>query len=246
MDAIILAVASDEGRRTFGYNKALICLSGKSILENVVDAARASGCIARIFVVGEEDELAAIADKVDGTVAPAGNPLENVLACVAKKQLKNELLILASDIPYLTAGAIQEFVDQSRNEAAEFYYPGMAKKTFQQLFPKYPKTFIKLRDGKFTSGSGFITSVSTVLRTRPFSESVLRNRKSPLKMATMMGWGNVILFALGMMSRKRIEKIIREKTGCSFKLVELSDAGLIFDIDRKEQLDELMAIRSGF
>ena len=238
MDAVILAAASLKSRQLFGGNKALSKYGDVSLVQRAVAAARAARFVGKVYLVGDAAELAGQAGGVDGLVPPVGGPLANLHTCIEQFGLTGELLVLSSDLPLLTASALEEFAQicAARGQNCQMYYPIMTRQRFCSLVHGYPKTFIRVKDGSFTSGSGFIVDVEMFLRNREYAEGVAAQRKSPLKMARLMGGMNLLKFVLGQISLRDIEKLVSRKGDCCFQIVELTHPGLIVDVDRPQQL----------
>ena len=170
-------------------------------------ALRATPGIGRIIVVApaETHGRAALADaderRVDG--ARMVESLESGLAGLPPDELT---LIAASDLPILTAEAIAEFLAAAQTRDLDLAYAIVSQRVHCAAFPQVPHTWAKMVEGRFCGG-GLVALKPRVL---PALQAVLDGlgaaRKSPFRLAALLGWDILPRFALGSLTVEAAER----------------------------------------
>lgn len=127
VDAIVLSGTHQNARRLIhGRNKAFLEIEGRPLVRHVVDALEGARHIGRIYVVGPRDELETALDGCPGVVCvpQEGKLLSNGWAAVRAMEAEHgdlapealrerPLLLLSCDLPLVTAGAVDDFVERA-------------------------------------------------------------------------------------------------------------------------------------
>ena len=125
LDAIVLAGTDDNPRRMIqGQNKAFLDIGGQTLVRRVVEALLGAGSVARIFVVGPasrlENALNGLSERVS-VVEQSGKMISNAWAAIyaseknpvsgaSEPDVNRPLLFLSSDLPLVSADAIEDFI----------------------------------------------------------------------------------------------------------------------------------------
>jgi GTP:adenosylcobinamide-phosphate guanylyltransferase len=124
VDAIVLAGTHQNARRLIdGHNKAFLEIDGRPLVRHVVDALVAAQQVGQVFVVGPPQELAAALAGAPGVncVPQEGKMLTNSWAAIRAAEARlaplpeaevfaRPLLIISSDLPLISARAIDDFI----------------------------------------------------------------------------------------------------------------------------------------
>lgn len=219
--------------------KALIRVGDNLLILRALEALRLSGRAGRVVVVGGEDVRRAIEDRVDAVV-PAGPSLpDNILAglkaLLTMENPPERLLIVTTDLPYIDAKVLGEWLDLCP-PGADFCGALVDEAAYVDRFPGSSSTWAKLRDGNFTLGGVFLVRTAALRKAMPQIERAVANRKSIRGMAGLLGTG----FLLKVMTRRitvaECEAKVEEILGADVKGVKVSavpgaPAELAFDID---------------
>jgi GTP:adenosylcobinamide-phosphate guanylyltransferase len=131
LDAIVLAGTDDNPRRLIhGENKCFLEIGGQVLVRRVVNALLEARSVGQIFVVGPKDRLEAVLEGMPASVnivQQAGKMLSNAWAAIHALEASHRerhgsddpnqpLLFLSSDLPLITAQAVEDFVDRCASE----------------------------------------------------------------------------------------------------------------------------------
>ena len=157
LDAIVLAGTDSNPRRMIeGQNKAFLEVAGQVLVRRVVEALLGASTIGKIFVVGPEERLRKTLGGLSGEVIiveQAGQMLSNAWAAIkaseeryrehtGKVDPKRPLLFISSDLPLISAAAVDDFVTRcanqdSKSEVKFSMLVGVAEEEALKLF--YPE-----------------------------------------------------------------------------------------------------------
>jgi len=239
VNAIILAGRANDGvfaavdRAT---NEALIEINGRTMLDFVVGAATSAASIARCVIVGTPEVATGLPPGVE--FAPAG---DDVIANVERgtAHLGGELpvLVITSDVPFITGPIIDRLVAQCLAKPADLYYPAIPREAAEAKFPGVERTYVKLREGTFTGGNLFLVSPRVVRTKGDQVRAFVAARKSPAKMAGLIGPTFVVKLALGRLSARELEVKISAMFGVRGAVVFTDDAEIGVDVDKLSDLE---------
>jgi len=187
-------------------NKAFVEIGGKTLAGRVLDALRGSTSIERVVIVAPpsmwgHDDLCAVDDfRPDGV-----HITESLRNGLAGFEADDDVLVAASDLPVLTAPAVDDFVAGVRALAADVVYGCVEKEAHMRGFPDVPHTWARMRDGTFCGGGMVAIKPRSLPRLERFIERLGAARKHPLKLASLFGWDMLARFALGRLSIAQAE-----------------------------------------
>ncbi|MCL6451655.1 MAG: nucleotidyltransferase family protein [Acetobacteraceae bacterium] len=193
VNALVLAGAPNEGKLkecSAAPFEALVPIKGRPMIRYVVDALRGSKAVEQVVVVGPVAELTPVVEG-DGLrlVAPVGNIIDNALEGIRALPRDKKVLVATADIPLITAGMIDGFLDLCSRRDADFYYPIIERRLAEERFPNVKRTYVPIREGVFTGGNVVLLEPDAALRSADRARRFIDYRKSPLKMASILGWG---------------------------------------------------------
>ncbi len=214
--------------------KALIRTGEDLLVLRALGALRLSGRSRRIVAVGPPEVKAALEGRVDAVV-PSGpslpdNILKGMKELLASPEPPSKILILTTDLPYVTDKSIAAFLDACP-PGADFCGALVSAEAYLDRFPGSNSTWAKLKDGRFTLGGAYLARTEALRRAMPQIEKVVANRKSVTGMASLLGPG----FLMKVMTRRitvaEAEAKVGEILGLKVHAVRNAPAELAFDID---------------
>lgn len=251
MDGIITAGGRLKGAfaRQVGVSiKALMLLEGKTLLERTVSAMRGSRFIERVCVIGPaEVEAPARAAGADLFVLERTTGIDNMLAGIEALQSQGRVIQSASDLPFLTAGDIDDVAQKTPPDAC-LSYVVLERSEVEAEIDAPHATYIRFRDGEFTGGSVFALDAPTLRRIEPVLQRAFAARKSQVGMVRLLGPSLTLRMLLGQVvrgclpttedARRRVEQLI----GCPCALVRGCSTGVARDVDNAEDWEDVQRI----
>jgi hypothetical protein len=237
IDAVLPAGGRVEDEQTSEtFLKALLPLGPDTILERTLKTLRATGRVRRIAVVGPS-EIARYTDGLADVVLPdtasgAGNILSGIewMRDTPRGADADRVLILATDLPFLTAEAITGFLDACPPDR-EVCVPVLNRQEFETRFARAASRYVRLRDGEWMIGCASLISYQAVARNRAAIERAFAVRRSHLGMARLLGPLFLLRFLTGRLALKHVEAKCLRILGCSGLGIRGCPPELGFDID---------------
>jgi len=231
-DAIILAGGGSEPGLDPGLaNKAFIPLAGRPLVAHVAAALRSARGIGRIAAVGPVQALRAALPAGITLVDDAGGIMDNVLHALRELGTAAPALVAASDIPLLTARAVEDFLSDCENNSADFHYAIVPQDVMERIYPGARKTFIRVADGTFTGGSVMLVNPAVAEQVRTFVDRVVGARKKPWLLAQLFGWSVVMKFASGRLTIAEMQEKVTEILGITARPVISPHPEVALDVD---------------
>jgi GTP:adenosylcobinamide-phosphate guanylyltransferase len=235
VDAIVLAGGNAKGLAQVPA-KGLVPIGGRPMVDYVISALADCEDIDRICVVlPVEHSFDGFSKNVDSVVVSGSLP------SVTKAGFdfigaKNKTLVLSADVPMISPEAISDFLNRCTDVEAAFYYPIVRYGESEKIFPDVKRTYVKVRDGRFTGGNIGLVEPEFVYKNVSVIEKLYELRKKPIKIARFLGFGFLIKFVIGMLNICDIEKRVGEITGmkCVGIITPYPEIGI--DVDKDSDL----------
>lgn len=233
VDAVVLAGGEGAVIDPTVSVKGLVPVAGKPMVEWVVDCLRDSRTIARIAVVVPHDEdLGSWTEKVDHVVVHSGRFIDNLLAGVDAFDGDLDVLVATGDVPALTPEAVDDFVERSVARRAEVSYPLVKKADMEAQFPGSERTFVRIEGGPVTGGNMMLLAKSIVHRNRDIGQRLFDTRKSPVRMAKVIGVPFILKLVTGRLRPVDVEKKLSELLGGRCAAIYTEYASIGADVDK--------------
>jgi GTP:adenosylcobinamide-phosphate guanylyltransferase len=233
VDAVVLAGGDGAVIDPTVRIKGIVPIAGKPMVEWVVDAMRASETVAEVaVVVPTAENLGSWADKVDKLVVSDGSFIDNLVAGVNSFRNDRSVLVTTGDLPALTPEAIDDFVTRSLAANADFSYPLIPKEDMERQFPGSKRTYIKLVTGAITGGNMMVLTPALVDRNREIGQRLFDTRKSPVKMARVIGVTFIVKLLTGRLDPSDVANKMGELLGGSCAAITTSHASIGADVDK--------------
>ncbi|MDQ6932797.1 MAG: NTP transferase domain-containing protein [Candidatus Eremiobacteraeota bacterium] len=214
-------------------NKAFIKIGGTELVARTLQAVRASPRIEKIIVVAPPSARSRPSLNLADELRPDGKRIGDSLASgISGLDPDTPVLITPSDLPVLSADAVDEFVSLALSLDAELTYGCLERRIHQAAYPQIPHTWARLRDGTFC-GAGMMT-----LRPRSYPllaaviERLASARKSPFALASLFGWDILLRFAVNRLSIKQAESRASKILGAPVRAVMSTHAEMAVNVDR--------------
>lgn len=240
MDVVILAggrCSPDLAEFAGVEHRALLPYGGKTMVEIVFEATRHVG--PAVVVGGPE----AIGD----CHVPAGeNFIESLAAGIAEVGSERFLLATA-DLPFLTSAAVDDFV--TRSEPGNLLsYPIVDARLAAERFPGMKRTVVRLREGVFTGGNLAVIETALMQHSLPIMRRAYAYRKSPLKLAGLVGVGTLARLALARLipstlSIATLERAVSRFLGGPVRAIPTRFPEIGADVDNLEQYRAILHTR---
>lgn len=222
-------------------NRALIAVKGRTMLACVVEALRAAPGIGTVTVVGD------LPDSTDYARVPDhGGFVENIFAGLEAAGAAEFALIATSDIPFVTADAVEDFVTRGAALDADMVYPIVPVAACYKRFPGVRRTSLALREGRFTGGNMVLVRPGFLRAQRARIAEAYAARKSPVRLALMLGLGttlrvvSTLLGVPGLLAIPRLEASVSRLLGGSARALVSPYPEIATDIDRPDDLAAIL------
>jgi len=221
LDAVVLAGTDRRPERLIaGTNKAFLTVGGQVLVRRVVETLLEASSIGHVFVVGPAAELEKVLPRqsphitiVDQVGRMMANTSAAIRACETRRASQPErsfqrlpMLFVSSDLPLISAAAVDDFVARCAREDAEAEKPysllaGVAEEA--SLRPFYPadgkpgivRPYVHLSSGLFRLANIYIGRPHSLAH-QEFLQIGFSNRKAE-------DWRNVVALAWSFFSRGR-------------------------------------------
>ncbi|MGA8533921.1 MAG: hypothetical protein WB615_07415, partial [Candidatus Tumulicola sp.] len=162
--------------------------------------------VVRIAVVGGAEVRAACAGRVDRMVDEGATGSQNVLRALRAwpDDDGQPLLYATSDLPYVTAAAVMDFVGRVPHGAIAMALSEYAD--FAARFPGAPPFGIRLASDRVVNGGVFCFPAGSCASLANLATRFFEARKAPWRMATLVSPVAMLRLAAGRLSIAQIER----------------------------------------
>lgn len=248
-DALVLAGGGKESafaEREGVSNKAFILLNGKPILGYILEALEASSSIGNIFVVGPVRDLSRLHKQPYNftLVEEAGGLLDNFAEGLKAVDRNKLCFVIAGDIPLINREAIEGFIKKCAPLDADFYYPIIAEECCKSIFPGTKRTYVQLREGRFTGGNVALLNPDWFIRNRKRFEMFISYRKKPLKMLRILPLSMILKYFLKRLAVADAERTLSKILGLRAVAVPCRYVEIGTDVDKVSDLEVVRQVLS--
>jgi len=170
--------------------RALVPVAGRPMVEWVAEALAGAECVDGIVAVGSVPEAGRWRRLPD-----AGSFVDNVYGGLEASGPADHVLFVTCDLPFLTPESVDDFVRRALELNADVVYPVVKAADCAARFPGIRRTAVSLREGRLTGGNLMLARASFLLAQRGRIAAAYAARKSPLRLARMLGLGVLARFA---------------------------------------------------
>lgn len=218
-------------------NKAFVRVGGTALVARTIAALRRVPRIGRIVVVApfEPTALAALsgADEIRRDGARITDSLRAGLRGLPADDL---VLVCASDLPVLSAPAVEEFLELAERSQADAVYACVERTTHVARFPCVPHTWARLREGTFCGGGCVALRPRVLASLERFVERLGAARKNPLLLARIFGYDVLLRYAVGALSIADAERRGTRLLGAPVAAAICTHAEIAINVDRESDV----------
>jgi len=215
--------------------KALLKTGGRTLLEVVLDAVRATGRAERTVVVGGAELQCWVKPPRETLVPERMEAHENLIAGLRVVAQYRRALYLTSDLPFVTAEAIHRFLDACP-PGAQLCYAIVRREEFEARFPNSPSTYARLRDGEFAAGCALLVEPAALLQREAWIRHVAERRKSLWQLALLAGLPVLLKYVTRQLRVVDVERRAEQLLGMCCRAVECAPE-LAYDIDTPQEYE---------
>lgn len=220
--------------------KALINFGAQTVLDRTLQSLREVSSIGRIAVIGPQElQNHRAVQKADAVLPEGATGPENIFRGIKWLQQQEQsssasrVLIVTTDLPFISAGAIEGFLNACPREA-DICVPIISRQDFAASFPGSPNFYVRLRDGHWTLGCAFLLNPTAITSNRAAIEQIFAARKSQFQMARLLGPVFIARFLTRRLATVHIQNRCEQVLGCHGAVVFGCAPELAFDIDLPE------------
>lgn len=246
MDAIVTAGGipqPEDPLYTYsnGNSKALIDIAGKPMIQWVLDALSESQQVDNVIVIGLSPKSGVTCAKPMHFISNQGRMLSNIVAGVNKSlelNRKNKyVLIVSSDIPAVKPEMIDWLISACMETKDDLYYGVCPKDVMETRYPDSRRTYTKLKDIELCGADMHVSHVSMATEHLDMWESLIGNRKSPLRQARIIGLGTFFKVLTKSITLDELVTTVTARIGIKGRAVRFPWAEPCMDVDKPHQLE---------
>jgi molybdopterin-guanine dinucleotide biosynthesis protein A len=219
--------------------KAMIEIDGTPMILRVLQALeQATRVHARLISGPEKDRLATapvlenlVASQAIGWCAPAPTPSTSAYEAMQSIPAEQPVLVTTADHPLLTAAIIDEFCGRSLDRDIDIAVGLAPHELVREAWPEMRKTVLHFRDGDYCGTNLFAFLTVRGRQLADFWRRVESERKNPLRIIRILGWGAVIRYLLGRLTLENALELLSRRLDLRIGAVILEQADAAVDID---------------
>ncbi|HEV2471893.1 MAG TPA: NTP transferase domain-containing protein [Chthonomonadales bacterium] len=215
--------------------RALVEVGGKTLLQTILQA------------VSEDDAPVAVVGNVppqgrSHSIPDSGDFVTNVTSGLTHFRSAPFVLLATSDLPFITSAAVVDFVERAVSTAGSgqtaMVWPIVEVAKCYQRYPGVKRTALKLREGEFTGGNLMLVRPEAILEKQSQIADAYASRKSPLRIAALLGMGTVLRLAISQivmpsaMGLRYLEQRVSALLGAGARAVISPYPEIATDLDR--------------
>ena len=219
--------------------KAMIEIDGIPMVLRVLAALDAAESINGRMLSGPKPEQLAIEPEVNQLVEtgeidwcePRTSPSASASHAMDRIDRATPVLITTADHPLLSARIIDHFCRESAASDADLTVALAPYNEVQQAFPGMKKTVLRFKGGAYC-GCNLFAFLTPHARAFPNHwRQVESDRKNPLKMIRLLGWGAVTRYLLGFLTLDEALDRLSRKFDLRIRAIILPYAEAAVDVD---------------
>ncbi len=246
MDAILLAGGSANPQDPLyalseGKPKALVPIAGKPMAQWVLDALAGSEAIDRLVVVGSGPDCGLSFPRSTLFVQDSGSLLGNARAgleaSIAAGPASALAMIVASDIPAMTADMVGWIADRAVKNPADLYYCAIDRAVMERRYPGSGRSYIHFRDRVVCGGDAVVVRAEAFAGGDGIWRRLTEGRKSYLKMAAAVGLDMLILMLFRRLTVADTARKASDRLGLRGAVIDCPYAEVGMDVDKPFQFN---------
>jgi len=248
MDAIVTAGGIPQPEDplytySHGDSKALIDVAGKPMIQWVLDALGDAKHVDNVIIIGLSPKSNLTCKKPLHFLSNQGRMLSNIVAGVKKSlelDKKNKyVLVVSSDIPTVKSEMVDWLVEKSQETKDDLYYGICPREVMEARFEGSKRTYTKLKDIELCGADMHVSHVTMATEHLDMWESLIGNRKNPLKQASIIGLGIFFQVFTKSITLDDLVAKVSNRIGIKGRAIKFPYAEPCMDVDKPHQLEML-------
>lgn len=250
MDAIVIAGGIPQPNDPLyaysnGHSKALIDIAGKPMIQWVLDALGEAKYVDNVIVIGLSPKSGLVCRKPLHYISNQGRMLANIVAGVNKSlELDPQtqyMMVVSSDIPAIRPDQVDWLVKTCMETQDDLYYGVCPREVMEKRFPASKRTYIRLKDIELCGADINVTHVRMATEHLDLWESLIGNRKSPLRQAATIGFDTLFQVVTHSITLDDLVEKVSKRIGIKGRVIVWNEAESAMDVDKPHQLEILRA-----
>ena len=246
MDAIVLAGGIPQPDEplyeyTKGDPKALTDIAGKPMIQWVLDALSDAKDVDNVIIVGLSPKNELACKKPLHYLSNQGRMLANVVAGVNKSleldKKTQYVLVVSADIPALKPEMVDWLVETAMQTKDDLYYGVCTREVMEARFPGSNRTYTKLKGIELCGADINISHVRMATEHLDMWETLIGNRKSPLRQASIIGLGTLFKVITRSITLEEVVERVCKRIGIKGRAIIWPHAEACMDVDKPHQLE---------
>jgi CTP:molybdopterin cytidylyltransferase MocA len=219
--------------------KALVDIGGTPMLKRVLDALAAADSVETLYLSGPSRETLdahlVLREMIESRAVrwhpTQASPSASAYKLLGEIPAEKPVLLTTADLPLLQARFIEHFCARALESGADVVVGLAPYALVRESFPAMKKTVLRFSDGEFCGCNlfAFLSPLGRQMADR--WREVEQQRKSPLRVIRLLGWGAVIRYRLGMLSLDAAMALLSRKMGMRLAAVRMPFADAAVDVD---------------
>lgn len=247
ISAVVLAGRSNTGALSQVSDapcEALVEVAKRPLVAYITEALLGTVGIERVTLVGPREHLEGLEKERLAVVQCGDNIIDNVRLGLAGVPPEGWVLITSCDIPLVTPAILKDFLNACPLDEGDFFYPIVTKESTEGKYPLTRRTYVSLKDGTYTGGNFFLIRAKAVERALALAERMFAARKSPLRMALILGPVFIVRLLLHNLSVADLEAKVSILAGSRGRAVISSHPEIGIDVDKPDDLNLVRSVLS--
>lgn len=246
MDAIVIAGGIPQPQDplysySHGDSKALIDVAGKPMIQWVLDALSDAKTVDNVIIIGLSAKNQLACKKPVHYISNQGRMLANIVAGVNKALELNKktqyVLVVSSDIPAVKAEHVDWLVNTCMETKDDLYYGVCPRDVMETRFTNSRRTYTHLKGIDVCGADMNLTHVRMATEHLDMWESLIGNRKSPLRQASLIGLDTFFQVLTRSITLDDLVTKVCSRLGIKGRAIVWQNAEPCMDVDKPHQLE---------
>ena len=230
--------------------KCLTPIAGTPMVVRVVDALEQSRCVKTILLCGPTADAMQASPELHRMVSggrirwmvPESTPSTSAALALAALPEDEPVLLTTGDHALLRPDMVRYFLGQASASTCDLAVGLAPHELVRSSYPRTRRTVLKFSDGHFCGCNlfAFLSPRGRTLAQR--WKQVEDQRKKPIRVIGLVGWGAMALYSLGLLSLASALARISRRTGVAVHVVTMPYAEAAIDVDSVADLELVQAI----
>ncbi len=230
---------------TQGQPKALLDISGKPMIQWVLDAVSGSRQVDTVVVIGLDGLSGVTCGKPMIFIPNQATMIDNLLAgmrvVLQIHPAARRVLTVSSDIPAITPEIIDWEVETASQTEEDICYNVSKRETIEARYPGSRRTYVRLMDAEVCGADMNVVSTSLVTQQSSTWMALIEARKNPLKLAFIIGLDTLLLLLLRQLTLEGAVKKVSKRLQLTGRAIITPYAEMAMDVDKPHQLELIQA-----